>query len=75
MYMISNKFHQKDKDVWSYSITMECQTMIIEDFVEVSAPLLQSVAFNLWAGQIPGVIGLPNGTALVLPTNQMIIPN
>lgn len=75
LYPVGNKFHQKDKDVWSYSMTFECRNRVVEDYTEPTAPLLQTVMFNVWAGQIPGVIGLPNGTALVLPTNQMFIPN
>lgn len=75
MYLVKNAYHMKDGELWSYSAIFATHTQVVEDYTAPSTPLLQAVMFNLWAGQVPGVIGLPNGTALVLPTNQMIIPN
>lgn len=75
MYLVKNAYHMKDGELWSYSAVFATHTQVVEDYTAPTTPLLQTVLFNVWVGQIPGVIGLPNGTALVLPTNQMLIPN
>lgn len=79
MYLYGTAFNRfvQESQTWAYSVQFAAHTLLVEDaeYVDPTLPKLQKVSAFVYPNQLPGVIGLPNGSGLVLPGNSLIIPN